>query len=195
MDLEREVDILGGTVAHEFEFAVWRDKRDDPIRVKLPQLDTLMELAVLQCDTPRCGFRRLRPSLHPNLPSYSIRIQQQPIIEPKLTFWGAGKVRPHDDLAVDVRAEDRPRGGHEEVDVLDDIDKGLVFAVFDVGAAPGEGAGGLHGDAGGIFHGALLGFDAFGGDVHFEGVGFGVLGVAEVEDFYIYILSVYFRTC
>lgn len=88
-------------------------------------------------------------------------------------------------MAVDVGAEDRACRGHEEVDILDDVDERFVLAVFDVGAAPGERAGGLHCDAAGVGGGVDDGgLDAFGGDVHFQGVGFGVLGVAEVEDFY-----------
>ena len=83
-------------------------------------------------------------------------------------------------------AEDGAAGGHEEVDVLDNVDEGFVFAVLDVGTAPGEGAGGLHGDACGVFDGGALGFHGVGGDIEFERVGFRVLGVPEVEDFYMY---------
>ena len=45
--LERQVDVLGGPVPHEFEFAVRRHKRDDPVRVEPAQLHALVELAVL----------------------------------------------------------------------------------------------------------------------------------------------------
>jgi len=50
VNLEREIDVVRGAVSHELEFAVGGYKADGPVAIKLAQLDTLMELAVVDLD-------------------------------------------------------------------------------------------------------------------------------------------------
>lgn len=182
MDLEGQVDVLGGAVAHELELAVGRDEGDDAVRVELAQLDALVELAILEGDTTsRCLGCLCAHPVAAGEAEQAVVVEEQPVVEAELALGCAGQVGAHDDLAGDVGAQDGAGGGHEQVDVLDDIDKGLVLAVLDVGLAPGEGAGGLHCDLCRVLE-LVLGLDALGGDVHLEGVGLRVLGVAKVDD-------------
>lgn len=149
-----------------------------------------MKLTIFQRDRSRSrprGFGR-SSRLIPRVCGCSsgiVIVEEESVVETEFAFRCSGEISAHDDLAVNVGAEHGAGCGHQEVDVLDYIDEGFVFAVFDVGATPGEGSGGLLGDAAGV--GGRVGdggFDAFGGDVHFKGVCFGVLGVSEVEDFW-----------
>lgn len=48
VDFKGEIDVLGGAVAHQFEFAVGRDEGDGAVGVELAQFDALVELAVFQ---------------------------------------------------------------------------------------------------------------------------------------------------
>lgn len=132
MDLEGKIDILSGSVAHKLKLPVWRYERDDSIGIKLPQLDALMELAIFQRHAASSGLCSFRTSRISRWRGKVVAIQQEPVVEPKLAFWCAGEVGAHDDLAVDVGAEDGPCCGHEEVDILDYIDKGFVLAILDV---------------------------------------------------------------
>ena len=185
--LEGQIHVFRGPVPHQLELAVGGHEADDAIVLELPQLHALVELAILQRDAPRRRFRRFRSRrvAHRGASLGQARgVQQQAVVEPEFAIGHPREVGAHDDLPGHVGAEDGATGGHEEVDVLDDVDEGFVLAVADVGFPPGEGAGGLHGDAGGVLEGAgARRVDAFGGDVHFKRVGFGVLGVAEVDDF------------
>jgi len=55
LDPEREADIGGRPVAHQLKLAVGRDERDGPVRVKLAELDALVELAVVKLDRSSIG--------------------------------------------------------------------------------------------------------------------------------------------
>ena len=182
VDLEGEVDVLGGAVAHQLELAVGRHEADDAVAVELAQLDALVELAVLEGDASGGGLGGLAPH---SVPARQCRepvvIEQKTIVEAELALGCAAQVCAHDDLTRHVGAQDGAGCAHQQVHVLDNVDKGFVLAVFDVGLTPGQGAGGLHCDLGRVFGGSFR-LDAFGRDVHFEGVGLGVLGVAEVDD-------------
>lgn len=59
MDLEGQVDVLGRSVSHELKLAIWRYEGYYSVRVKLSELDALVELAILQRDTAGCCPRRL----------------------------------------------------------------------------------------------------------------------------------------
>jgi len=180
--LEGQVDVLGGAVPHQLELAIRRNEADDAIAVKLPKLDALVELAVLQRHASRSGLGRL--ASHPisaGQTQQPIIIQQQAVVEAKLALRCPAQVCAHDDLARNIGAQHGACCAHQQVDVLDDIDEGFVLAVLDVGLAPRQGAGGLHGNLGRLF-GRALRLDAFGRDVHLERVGLGVLGVAKVDD-------------
>lgn len=182
VDLEWQVDVLGGAVAHELELAIGRDEGDDAIGIELAQLDALVELAIFEGDTTsRClGSLGAHP-VAAREAQQSVVVEKEPVIEAELALGGAGQVGAHDDLACDVGSQDGAGGGHEQVDVLDHIDKGLVLAVLDVGLPPGQGASGLHCDLCRVLK-LVLGLDTLGGDIHLEGVSLGVLGVAEVDD-------------
>lgn len=182
VDLEREVDVLGGSVAHEFEFAVGRDEGNDTVRVELSEFDTLVELAVLKGDTSSGCFGSL--GAHPvptRKTEQTITVEQQPVIQAKLAFRGAREVRAHDNLASHVCAQDSTCSRHEQVDILNDIDECFVLAIFDVGFAPGQCTRSLHSNLGRIFD-SLFRLDTLGGDVHFQRVCLGILRVAEVDD-------------
>ena len=106
------------------------------------------------------------------------------VVETEFAFWSAGEVGTHDNLACHVGAKDGAGGGHEKVDVFDDIDEGFVLAVLDVASSPGLGTSGLGSDAGGFSGGSADGADDIVNvvrrDVEFEDIDVGVLGVAEV---------------
>lgn len=182
VDLEREVDVLSGSVTHELEFAVGGHERDDSVRVEFSQFDALMKLAVLECDTSGCCFGSF--GAHPvptRKAEQTIAVKQQPVVQAKFALRSTREICAHNNLASHVCPQDSARGRHEQVDVLDDIDKCLVLAVLDIGFAPGQGTRGLHCNLGGILD-PLLRLDTLGGDVHFQGVGLGVLGIAEVDN-------------
>ena len=106
------------------------------------------------------------------------------VVESELAFGGARKVSTHDDLPCYVGAEDSAGGGHEEVNVLDDINERFVLAVLDVASSPGLSTGSLGSDAGGFGRGGADGpddiVDVVGCNVEFEDVDICVLGVAEI---------------
>mmetsp|Transcript_16624 Transcript_16624/g.35293 ORF Transcript_16624/g.35293 Transcript_16624/m.35293 type:complete len:374 (-) Transcript_16624:73-1194(-) len=171
---ERQVDVLGDAVGHELELAVRRDERDGAVHVELAQLDALVEGDVVDLDA------RARTS-HVGLLHLGLVVEQQLVVEAELALGRAAEVALDHDGARDVVAQDGAFGAHEEVAVLHDVDKELVFPVLDAVLPPADGAGGLDGDArvlgalGRRLAVALL------RDVHLEHVGGAVLGVAVVE--------------
>ena len=95
-----------------------------------------MELAIFESDASRRRLGGFGTCLVARGRGEAVAVEEEPIVEAELAFGGAGEVGTHDDLAVDVGAEDGTGGGHEEVDVFDHVDERFVLAVFDVGAAP-----------------------------------------------------------
>lgn len=178
---EREVHVFRGSIAHELELAVGRDEGDDPVRVEPAQFDALMELAVFQRDASGRGFGGLGARRVPGRGGEAVGVEEQAVVEAEFAFGHAGQVGPHDDLPVDVGSQHGARGGHEEVDVFNHIDKGLVLPVFDIGPPPRERPRSLHGDFGRVFRRSLR-LDALGGDVHFERIGFRVLRVPKIQN-------------
>jgi hypothetical protein len=185
VDLERKVDILGGPVPHQLELAVWRDEADDAVAVELAQLHALVELAVLERHAAGGSLGSLAPHLvAAREAQQAVVVEQEAIIQAELALRGAAEVGAHNDLACNVGSQDSAGGAHEQVDILDDIHKRLVLAVFNVGFPPRYCARGVHGDLGRFLDGALR-LDALGRDVHLESIGLGVLRVAKVDDFWL----------
>lgn len=102
--LERQVDVLRGTVPHQLEFAVRRHERDDAVRVEPAQFDALVELAVLQRDAARRGFGRFGPGRVPRRRGNAVAVQEQAVVEAEFAFRHPGQICPHDDLPVDIGA-------------------------------------------------------------------------------------------
>ena len=135
---EGKVDVLGRAVPHQLELAVGRDEADDAVAVELAQLDALVELAVLERDASSSGLGRLAP--HPVAAGQAheaVLVEKEAVVKSELALGRAAEVGAHDDLAVDVGAQDGTRCAHEQVHVLDHVHEGFVLAVLDVGLAPG----------------------------------------------------------
>ena len=132
VDFEGEVDVFGGSVAHELKLAVRRDERDDAVCVELAQLDALMELAVFERDAAGGGFGGFCAGGVAGWRGEAFAVEEEAIVEAEFAFRGSGEIGAHNDLTVDVGAEDGSGGRHEEVDVLDYVHEGFVLAVFDV---------------------------------------------------------------
>lgn len=190
--LEGEVHVLRRAVAHQFKLPVGGHEGDGAVGVELPELDALVELAVFQGHRSGSGAGSL---LLPILIADSVGVsgprlrEQELVVEAELAFGGPTEVGAHDDLAVDVGAEDGAGCGHEEVDVFDYVDESFVFAVLDVASSPGLRARRLHGDlrsvAGGACRGADGGGEVVGRYIHLQDIHICVLGVAEVQDFWL----------
>lgn len=89
--LERQVDVFCGAVSHELELAVGRDETDDSVRVKFAQLDTLVELTVLQRDASRRCLGRLGAHfVSAGQAQQPVIVEQQSVVEAKLALRGAG---------------------------------------------------------------------------------------------------------
>ena len=133
---EREVHVLRRAVAHQFELAVGRYEGDDAVGVELPELDALVELAVFERDAAGGCFRGFCAGGVAGGSGEAVAVEEEAVVETEFAFGRAGEVGSHDDLAVDVGAEDGACGGHEEVHVLDYVYEGFVFSISDVGASP-----------------------------------------------------------
>lgn len=118
LHLKGEVDILRRAVPHQLELTVRRYERDDTVRVKSAQFHALVELTVFQCDGT-CGCARglasgsADPTIFTTLPARRVAsVEEKPVIQPEFALRRAGQVGAHDDLAVDVGAENSAGRGH-----------------------------------------------------------------------------------
>ena len=106
MHFEGQVDVLGGAVAHQFEFAVGRYERDDAVCVEFPELHALVELAVFERDAAGGSFRGFCAGGIAGGGGEAVAVKEEAVVEAEFAFGRAGEVGSHDDLAVDVGAED-----------------------------------------------------------------------------------------
>lgn len=106
VDAEGKVDVLGSTVPHELELAVWRNEGDYAVRVKLTQLDALVELAVLECDGAGGCARGFCPSFVAGWAREAVAVEEEAVVEAEFAFRSAREVGSHDYLTGHVRAQD-----------------------------------------------------------------------------------------
>ena len=152
VDFEGEVDVFGGAVAHQFEFAVGGHEGDGAVGVELAELDALVELAVFQRDGAGGGAGGFLPRvLVADCVGVGARLgEEELVVEPEFAFGRAAEVCTHDNLAVDVRAQDGPRCAHKKVHVLDHVHERFVLSIFDIPSSPGLCTCCLHCDLRGI---------------------------------------------
>ena len=112
----------------------------------------------------------------------ALAIEREFVIDAKLALGHAAQVALHHNFAGHVRAEHLSLRRHEQVDVLEHVEKQLIATVLDALAAPTDLAGHLVGDLRCLF--LRLGLDTLLGDVSLEYANIRVLWIAEIEYFY-----------
>jgi hypothetical protein len=122
---------------HQLKLAIWRDKDDGPIAIKLIQPYTLMEPAIIKLDSI-------------NRPAF-VLVDDKLIVKTKLAFRHARQVGTHLDMAVHIGTQDRTLSAHAQVDRLYHIYERLVFLVPDIRPAPAGRTSGLARDLGRFF--------------------------------------------
>jgi hypothetical protein len=125
LDPNQRLDLGVESVAHELEFAVWRDEADGPVVFESRQSHALVELDVLHLDclSACCPAGGLEHDL---------------VVEAQAQFGHAGQVALHLDRAQNLRPQHVAVGGDEQVERLDDVEEDLVLAVADALATPAD---------------------------------------------------------
>mmetsp|Transcript_238 Transcript_238/g.554 ORF Transcript_238/g.554 Transcript_238/m.554 type:complete len:355 (+) Transcript_238:196-1260(+) len=125
LDPYQRLDVRVQSIRHEIELAVRWDEGYGPIVLEPREADALVEFDVLELDGLALGLSRPAGGLKHEL-----------VVQTQLELRHAREEGSHLHGAVDFAVEDGPVGGHEEVELLDDVQKNLVLLVLDALGAP-----------------------------------------------------------
>ena len=129
---DERTDLCVQTIGHEGELAIGRNEADCLVIVKRGETHTLMEVDVFQIDVVPTlrGFQLAIPHVEAHLvvQSYS---SLRPHSQTQLQFRHAGETHLHLDGAHDLAVQHSAIASHEQIHLLDDIQKHIVLFVFD----------------------------------------------------------------
>mmetsp|Transcript_12035 Transcript_12035/g.34813 ORF Transcript_12035/g.34813 Transcript_12035/m.34813 type:complete len:284 (-) Transcript_12035:525-1376(-) len=130
-DPNQRLDMRVQTVRHQVEFSVGRDEGNGAIVFEPRKADALMEFDVLQ-------FYGLAASRLVGAPG---GLEHELVVESQLELGHSRQERLHLHGAIDLGVQHGPVGGHQQVELLDDVQEDFVLLVLDAFRSPRDGIG------------------------------------------------------